>query len=62
MNIKLRSGYVLHKTDVTVSICKNLNNYELSEMNEATSDLVKLLAGEITEKNLLKECSKKKIF
>lgn len=62
MNIKLKSGYLLHKTDVTVSICKILNNYELSEVDEAASDLAKLLTGEMTEKDLLKQYSKKKIF
>lgn len=53
-----KAGYILHKiTDDNYCVCKILNEYE--NIEDAKSDLVKLLSGNTTEKRLLKEYSKK---
>ena len=54
MNSKGTAGYVIHKTtDNNVLVCKILKEC-LSE-EEAIEALVRLLSGNVTEKQLLKE-------
>ena len=54
INSKETTGYVIHKTtDNNVSVCKILK--ECSSEEEAIEDLVRLLSGNVTEKQLLKE-------
>lgn len=54
-------AYLIHKTDAGIyKICRVLNEYNSEE--EATKDLVGLLTDEKTERQLLKEFSKKSII
>ena len=54
-------GYVIHKTsEDNYSVCRILNEYE--SRKEAKEDLVKLLANNMTDKQLLKKYSKKRLF
>lgn len=54
VNSKKTTGYVLHKvTDSNFLVCKILK--ECSSEEEATENLVRLLSGKVTEKQLLKE-------
>lgn len=54
INLKETTGYLIHKTtDNNVSVCKILK--ECSSEEEAIEDLVRLLSGNVTEKQLLKE-------
>ena len=59
IDYKKTVGYVLHKTTKDhISVCKILK--ECSSMEEAEEDLVRLLSGNVTEKELLKENEKNK--
>ncbi len=59
INSKETTGYVLHKTtDNNVSVCKILK--ECSSEEEALKDLVRLLSGNATEKQLLQENRERK--
>lgn len=54
INSKETTGYVIHKvTDSNILVCKILK--ECSSEEEAKEDLVRLLSGNITEKELIKE-------
>jgi predicted Mrr-cat superfamily restriction endonuclease len=54
----LKKCYIMHSTTTgEYMICKVLNDYD--NKKEADDDMVKLLAREISEKDLLKEFSKK---
>jgi hypothetical protein len=53
----LRKAYLIHKTDTKYYLCRILNEYNSEE--EANNDKYKLLSDKITEKQLLKEYSKK---
>ena len=54
INSKKTTGYVIHKTtDNNISVCKILK--ECSSKEEAIEDLVRLLSGNATEEQLLKE-------
>ena len=53
-NYKETTGYIIHKvTDSNVLVCKILK--ECSSEEGATKDLVRLLSGNVTEKQLLEE-------
>ena len=52
-----KKGYVIHKMTTEYLICKILNEYSNEE--EAEEDLLRLLAHEITEDDLLSEFDKK---
>ncbi len=57
----LKKCYIMHSTTTgEYMICKVLNDYD--NKKEADDDMVKLLAREISEKDLLKEFSKKPYF
>jgi hypothetical protein len=52
-----RRGYFVHTSNGKNMLCKILNEYDTKE--EAQDDLVKLIANEITEKDLYKEFLKR---
>jgi hypothetical protein len=52
-----KRGYFVHTSNGKNMLCKILNEYETRE--EATEDLVNLVAKKITEKDLYKEFLKK---
>ncbi len=57
----LKKCYIMHSTTTgEYMICKVLNEYDNEK--EADKDMVKLLIHEISEKDLLKEFSKKPYF
>lgn len=56
----LKKAYKLVESDVRFYLCRILNEYDTIE--EAKNDLSSLLAYNKTEKDLLKEYSKKDIF
>ena len=57
----LKKCYIMHSTTTgKYMICKVLNEYDNEK--EADKDMVKLLAHKISEKDLLKEFSKKPYF
>ena len=56
-----RNGYLIHESgENKFCICKILNEHDNSE--DAKKDLVDLLSRNKTEKQILKEYSKKDIF
>lgn len=58
INVGLKKAYLINKTSTGVySICRILNEYHSEE--NAIEDISKLLSGNINEKDLLKEFSKK---
>lgn len=57
---RFRRAYKLVESDVRFYLCRILNEYDTIE--EAKNDLSSLLANNKTEKDLLKEYSKKDIF
>lgn len=56
-NRGLKRGYIIHKTETTVLVCKILNEYNTEE--EAREDLIELLTHNKNEVDLLKEFSTK---
>jgi hypothetical protein len=56
---KYRTGYLLHKTETSISLCKILNEYKIDEVTDAENDLIDLLTSDKTEKEILKEYSKR---
>jgi len=55
---ELKKCYIIHSTTTSkYMICRVLNEYDNEE--EADEDMIKLLTHKITEKDLLKEFSKK---
>lgn len=57
---KTIEGYLMHKTATSYKLCKILNEYDNKE--DADKDLIQLLTYNKTEKELLKDYSKKDIF
>lgn len=57
-----KNGYILHKTDTSISLCKILNEYKLNDSDQAENDLIDLLMKKRTEKDILKEYDKKDIL
>ena len=60
-NSKIK-GYLIHETACGYKLCKILNEYDKDQKDEAKDDLINLLTNNKTEKDILKEYSKKKIF
>jgi hypothetical protein len=51
---EVKKGYLIHNNNgLTYRVCKILNEYDTEE--EANEDLLNLLSGETTEKELIKE-------
>lgn len=57
---KYRKGYLIHEGDGNYCLCKILNEYNSEE--EAEKDLIDLLTHHKTEKQMLKEYSKKEVY
>lgn len=58
---KTKTAYIIHKTSAGVyKLCRVLNEYD--SVNEVNIDLCELLTSKKTEKQLLKEYSKKPII
>lgn len=57
---RFKKSYKLVESDVRFYLCRILNEYDSVE--EANKDLVDLLTDNKTDKDLLKEYSKKDIF
>ncbi|NLX78099.1 MAG: hypothetical protein GXZ01_12175 [Clostridiaceae bacterium] len=61
INKGLKKCYLVHSTDTgKYMICWVLNEY--TDSDEASDDLVKLLTHQISEKDLLKEFTRKPFF
>lgn len=57
----LKKGYTVHKvTESNYQLCRILQEYNSKE--EADKDLIKLLTHKKTEKDILKEYSKKESY